>query len=118
MRILVVDDNEALTFTFSIMLELMGHEVHIAKTGTEAIHMGRAVLPDAVLLDLGLPDMTGFDACRELRGFPELARTLFIAQTGYSSQGVMIQAKEVGFQHFLVKPVTYEQLAEYLPAVA
>lgn len=113
-KILVVDDNEDLTQTFRWMLEAMEHKVIVAHSGMEAIALAREEAPDVVLLDLGLPDMDGFEACRRLREIPHMTKSYFVAQTGRDSAEDRNKAESVGFDQFIVKPVPFEQLEALL----
>ena len=118
MKILVVDDNIALCQTLAVMLDVLGHEAVIVRTAGEAIAAAQADPPRLILLDIGLPDMDGYDACRALRKLPGLATTVFVAQTGRNSADDVEKASQAGFHHFVVKPAPFEQLERIITAIA
>jgi DNA-binding response OmpR family regulator len=110
MNILIVDDNEALAQTLMWMLEEMDHVPHVAHTGQGAIAAARSLRPDVILIDIGLPDISGYETCRAIRAIPDLQNTVIMAQTGRDDAESRANAKEAGFQHYLVKPVRFEEL--------
>jgi len=118
LRILVVDDSEALAQTLGYMAELLGHEVRVAHNGEDALTIARSFLPEVVLLDLGLPGMNGFDVCRKLRTDPALRHSTIIAQSGWGQPEYRERSKESGFDYHLVKPVKIEQLEELFSSLA
>ena len=109
-RILVVDDNVDSAEIVSALLEFAGHEVHMAHDGASAIEAALRLRPDVVFLDIGLPDMSGVDVASTLRGYPELAKTVLIALTGYGQDKDRMGAMAAGFNHHLTKPVNMETL--------
>lgn len=111
-KILVVDDNVDSARMLEMLLETMGHQARAAMTGTEALAAAREQVPDIALLDLTLPDMTGFELARRLRQMPELAATKLVAVTGWSDPDVEAEARASGFSVFLVKPVAIDDLAK------
>jgi signal transduction histidine kinase len=114
LRILVVDDNIASAKTTGWMLELIGHQPTLAHDGLEAIDIAQQIQPDAVMLDIGLPGLSGYDVCRELRRDPAFKNTIFIAQTGWGQERDRQEAREAGFDHHLIKPVNFEELSQLL----
>ncbi len=104
-RILIVDDNVDGAESLCLMLQLAGHEVRTVHDGTAALEVAPAFRPDAVLLDIGLPGMNGYEVARRLREQPELAGTLLVALTGYGQEEDRQRCRDAGFQHHLVKPV-------------
>ncbi|GGX84576.1 response regulator [Massilia dura] len=109
-RILVVDDNVDSAEIVSALLEFAGHEVHMAHDGAGAIEAALRLRPDVVFLDIGLPDMSGVEVAEKLRGYPELAKTVLIALTGYGQDKDRMSAMAAGFNHHLTKPVNMETL--------
>jgi CheY-like chemotaxis protein len=93
---------------------MMGFGYRLAHTPESGIEAATDYRPDVVLLDIGLPGMNGFDLCVRLKALPELAGTVFVAQTGWAGEEYRRRASEVGFEHFLVKPVALETLEEVL----
>ncbi len=105
MKVLVVDDNRDAASTLSMLVEMVGHEVRTAFDGIEALVEAARFLPDVVLLDLGMPRMDGFEACRQMRAQPWGVKMAVIAVTGWGNEADRLRTKQVGFDHHLVKPV-------------
>lgn len=118
LQVLVVDDNEASAKTIGWMLEMIGHEYRLAHSGGEAMEMAKKTKPDVILLDIGLPDMNGYDVCRELQKDSALKNTTFIAQTGWGQKRDRDMALEAGFHHHMIKPIDLEALKKLLSEVA
>jgi PAS domain S-box-containing protein len=117
LRVLVVDDNEASAKTMGWTMELLGHGVQLAHNGPDAITLGASYKPHIVLLDIGLPGMSGYDVCEQMRRMPEFARTVFVAQTGWGQEQHRQRSKEAGFHHHLVKPVDMAMLQQLLDSL-
>lgn len=111
LQVLVVDDNVASAQTIGWTLELIGHQPVLAHDGPEALMLAETMQPDVILLDIGLPGMSGYDVCKQLRQNPLFKDTVLIAQTGWGQERDRIQAFEAGFNHHLVKPVSMEDLS-------
>jgi PAS domain S-box-containing protein len=109
-RILVVDDNEDSAEVTAILLKLEGHEVTVANSGPAAIAQIPKVRPDILLLDIGLPEMDGYELARHLRNLPETRDAVFIALTGYGRSDDRQNSKNAGYDHHLVKPIEPEEL--------
>lgn len=114
LKVLVVDDNIPSAQTIGWMLELIGHEPTLAHTGQEALDKARSLLPDVVLLDIGLPDITGYEVCGTMRKEPQFEKTLMIAQTGWGQDRDRELARQAGFNHHLVKPIKLDELSALL----
>jgi len=112
-RVLVVDDNTDSAETMAEMLKLWGHEVQMAHDGPGALEAARAQPPDAVLLDVGLPVMDGYETARRLRQ-EGLGGKLLVAVTGYGGAEDRRRAAEAGFDRHLTKPVSPEALRAIL----
>jgi len=112
-RVLVVDDNADSAETMAEMLKLWGHEVQTAHDGQAALEAARAQLPDAILLDLSLPVMDGYETARRLRQ-EGLAGKLLVAVTGFGAAEDRRRAAEAGFDSHLTKPVSPEALRAVL----
>ncbi|MFP4278486.1 MAG: ATP-binding protein, partial [Halochromatium sp.] len=102
-RILVVDDNPDIATSLVLALEAAGHAVQAAYSGAEALTAAAAFKPDAVVLDIGLPDMDGHALARALRQQPETAEAVLIAVTGYGQASDREQAYAAGIDHHLPK---------------
>jgi len=113
-RILVVDDNTDAVESLAFLLELEGHDVRTALDGPAALDLASEFRPQAVLLDIGLPGMDGYEVARRLRERPETREALIIAITGYGQQEDRALTKAAGFDHHLVKPVDPEELGALL----
>jgi CheY-like chemotaxis protein len=113
-RILIADDNPDAADSLAMLLELEGHEVRVAHLGRTALSVAQEFRPDAALLDIGMPDLTGYEVARELRREPWGASVQLIALTGWGQDGDRRQALEAGFDHHLTKPVDLERLAELI----
>jgi signal transduction histidine kinase len=118
LRVLVVDDNVAVAQTVGWMLEEIGHRYHVVHDGRQALQAAREFRPDAILLDIGLPVMDGYAVCRAFRQDDVFKNALIIAQTGWSHQRDKTLASEAGFDHYLVKPVAYDDLERILARIA
>ena len=104
-RILVVDDNRDAADSLAMLLASLGAEVRVATDGREALELLNAYEPSAVLLDIGMPGMDGYEVARAIRQrFPERRATL-VALTGWGQESDRRKAHEAGFDHHLVKPV-------------
>lgn len=110
-RVLVVDDNADIADTMKELMELLGHEVEVAYSGTRAIARAQEWIPDAVLLDIGLKDMTGHDLIRALRAAPATREIYLLACSGFSSEEDKRAAFDAGVDDYLVKPVDVDTLA-------
>jgi signal transduction histidine kinase/CheY-like chemotaxis protein len=109
-KILVVDDNLDALALLSEFLTLMGNEVVTASNGNEAISAALRALPTVVMLDIGLPELDGYEVAKRLRSAPELTSVLLIALTGYGQPEDMIRTREAGFDLHLVKPVDLDEI--------
>jgi CheY-like chemotaxis protein len=92
----------------------MGNEVRTVGDGLEAVARGRSFQPDVVLLDIGMPRLNGYEACRLIRAEPWGNTAVVIAVTGWGQEEDRKLAAEVGFDHYLVKPVETAALAKLL----
>ena len=113
-RILVVDDNKDTARGMARFLKLSGHEVETAHDGPSALLIARDFLPEVVLLDIGLPGMSGYDLARELRLDGRFAGSTFIAVSGYGQEKDLNEASESGFDHHMLKPIDVDQLLELI----
>ena len=107
---MVVEDYPALAEMTAWALEMDGHKVVVAKDGPSAIELAKSYLPDIILMDIGIPGMDGYDACKLMRKEPALSNTIIIAQTGWGEEKHRKLSKEAGFDHHLVKPVDLDVL--------
>jgi CheY-like chemotaxis protein len=119
LQVLVVEDNIDAADSLSMLLRLHGHEVEVARTGPRALEMAAASRPDVVLLDIGLPEMDGYQVAKRLRQRPEFKDVVLCALTGYTpSEADRQRQQETGFDHYYVKPVEMAKLLELFQRVA
>ncbi|HEX4145675.1 MAG TPA: PAS domain S-box protein [Pirellulales bacterium] len=114
LRILIVDDNRDGANSLAMILKVMGNTTHTAYDGEEAVASAEAVRPDVILLDLGLPKLNGYEACRRIREQPWAKNLVIIAQTGWGQDGDRQRTHEAGFDYHLVKPVEFSSLMNVL----
>jgi PAS domain S-box-containing protein len=114
LRILVVDDNVDAAQTLCSILERWGHETRPAYSAQDALELLPVVRPDAVLLDIGLPGMNGYELARAIRLLPGLEAMLLVAVTGYGDENARLQSSRAGCDHHLTKPVDPETLLSLL----
>ncbi|MGH7107905.1 MAG: ATP-binding protein, partial [Acetobacteraceae bacterium] len=111
-RILVADDNRDAAESLALLLKLAGHDVHVAYSGSEALAAAVAVSPEFILLDIGMPGLSGYEVARSLR--KSGARSVLIAITGWGQDSDRAQAEEAGFDHHMTKPVDPASLEKLL----
>lgn len=109
-RVLVVDDQQASTESLTLLLEMEGFEVRAAAEGRQALRIAGEFQPDAVLLDIGLPGMSGFEVATQLRAQPCGRETLLIALTGYGEAESRARSAQAGIDVHMVKPADLERL--------
>jgi signal transduction histidine kinase len=114
LKVLVVDDNVSSAQTTGQILGMVGHEVTLAHDGPAALAIARRIAPDVIMLDIGMPGMSGYEVCRELRADPQFEKTMLIAQTGWGQESDRQRTKDAGFTHHLTKPVNFKELSELL----
>lgn len=113
-RVLVVDDNTDAAETLAVLLELDGHQVEVAHTGAQALKAAASRKPDIIFLDIGLPDLNGYQVAEQLRADPELSGTWLVALTGWGTERDQQRARAAGIDLHLTKPVSPEDLARAL----
>lgn len=114
LRILVVDDNRDAADTCATLLQVCGHDVRTAYTGRRALEVGDAFHPDALLLDIGLPDLDGYELAQRVRAAPWGRGAALIAVTGWGQEEDRRRAFEAGFDHHLTKPIATEAMESLL----
>ena len=116
-RILVADDSVDAAESIGMLLELRGHEVRIAHTGRQAIEASESYHPDVVLLDISLPDMSGYEVARRLRSAPDAGPLVLVALTGFGREADRLRAREAGIDVHLTKPVEPAVLMKLLSSL-
>ena len=110
LRVLVVDDHQDTGDTLSRLLARRGFEVQTARNGLEGLELASAFHPEVLLLDLGLPDLDGYELCRTLRSKPEFQTARFIAISGYAQKTDIARSLDAGFDTHFAKPVDFTTL--------
>jgi CheY-like chemotaxis protein/two-component sensor histidine kinase len=116
-RILIVDDNVDAADSLAMLLEITGNKTYMAHDGVEAVEAIEEHRPEVVLLDIGLPRLTGHEVCRQVRQQPWGKDIMMIALTGWGQEDDRRQSEEAGFNGHLVKPVDYDKLLELLSSL-
>jgi PAS domain S-box-containing protein len=117
-RVLVVDDNIDAAETLADLLKLWGHEVCVAHDGAGGLKAAREYRPEVILLDIGMPDMDGYEVARRLRAEEAGRQAQLLAVTGYGQAEDRQRAREAGFDHHLTKPVDPEVVRDLLAGEA
>jgi PAS domain S-box-containing protein len=110
LRILIVDDNRDSADSLGMLLQILGNEVRIAHAGQEGLDAADEFRPDVVLLDIGLPKLNGYEACRRIREQSWGRSMVLIALTGWGQEDDRRRSREAGFDRHLVKPVDPPEL--------
>lgn len=113
--VLLVEDSDAIRDAFTILLEDAGYAVLGAETGAEALRLAEERVPDLVLLDMGLPDMSGLDVVRRLKAAPQTAAIAVVALTGRDEEADRRACLAAGCAAYIVKPVNTQKLVRDLP---
>lgn len=113
-RVLVVDDNRDAAETLSALLQALGATVSVAHSGRSALDQLDAFAPDTVLLDIGMPEMDGYEVARRIRARTGAGEVLLIALTGWGQERDQRLSKAAGFDHHMVKPPDLDKLRELL----
>ena len=113
-RVLVADDLQDSADMLALLLRSMGHEVRAVYDGEQAVAAAAEFEPDVVLLDIGMPKLDGYDACRQIRARANGRRPLLVALTGWDQEQHRRRGEEAGFDRHLIKPVDPALLAELL----
>jgi CheY-like chemotaxis protein len=114
--VLVVDDNRDSADSLAELLRLTGHDVRTANDGPSALELAKAYRPEVVLLDLGMPGMSGFDVARRVREQDGLRDVVLVALTGWGQDEDRRLTCEAGFDHHLIKPADPVYLEQLLAA--
>jgi two-component system CheB/CheR fusion protein len=116
--VLVVDDNADVAESTAILLRVAGCNVHVAADGKSALAALDDLRPDAVLLDIGLPGMDGYQVAERMRERPEFRRTLIVAVSGYGQDEHQARSRQAGVDHHLVKPIDPAAVMKLLRSTA
>ena len=110
LRVLVVEDNIDQANSLAELLGMWGHEVGVANDGLAGVARARSLHPDVVIMDIGLPEIDGYQAARWLRADPATCRIYLIALTGYGEDEDRREAFAAGFDLHLTKPANLDEL--------
>lgn len=113
-KLVVVDDNRDAAQSLSLLLQATGSDVRTAHDGLAALELVSEFSPDIVLLDIGLPGLSGYDICRHLREMPRGRELRVIAVSGWGNESDRVQSRAAGFDAHLVKPVNFVELLKLL----
>jgi CheY-like chemotaxis protein len=114
LRVLVADDNVDAASSLAMMLDLLGHETRVAHNGRKALAVAGEFRPDAMVLDIAMPQLGGHDVARTIRREPWGGDVLLIAASGWGQDGDKQKSEDAGFDHHLVKPVEIDLLDRLL----
>jgi two-component system, chemotaxis family, CheB/CheR fusion protein len=117
-RILIVDDNRDAARVLSRLLSLSGHRTQLAFDGAEAVEQAAEFAPDVVLLDISLPKLDGYDACRAILANSTGDKPHVVAVTGWGQDGDRAKSRDAGFDAHLTKPVSYAELSRLLAGLS
>jgi PAS domain S-box-containing protein len=117
-RVLIVDDNQDAANSLAALLTLRGHETQVAYGGRQALEQSESFQPDVALLDLGLPEMSGYELAARLRAMPRLNRIRLVAVTGYGQAEDRQRTQAAGFDDHLIKPVDLQALESTLAGIS
>jgi signal transduction histidine kinase len=117
LQIMLVDDNRDAAQMLSMLLEAQGHTLAVAHDGGAALTLAGNFSPQALILDIGLPDMDGYQLARRLRQRGDLQGACFIALTGYGQMQDRAKSLAAGFDHHLTKPANHLELARLLARI-
>jgi CheY-like chemotaxis protein len=113
-RVLIADDNKDAAESLAMLLQMGGHEVCVAHDGRAALDLAQSFRPEVALLDLGMPELSGYEVATHLRGEPWGAQIRLFALTGWGQDGDRQRTKESGFDLHLTKPIDLDTLQSYL----
>jgi CheY-like chemotaxis protein len=116
-RVLVVDDNQDAADSLAMLLGVRGEEVRIAYDGAKALEVERDFKPDVVLLDIGLPAISGYDVAERIRD-KRGDKVLIVAITGWGQEKDLRRAEDAGIDHHFTKPVDFEALVALIERAA
>jgi PAS domain S-box-containing protein len=117
LRIVVVDDNKDAADSLAMLLEFNGHNVSTANDGLSGLNLALEVVPDVLMLDIGLPQLNGYEVARRIRQDPRTNGVLLVAISGWGQETDKVEAAAAGFDHHLTKPVDFERLHTILQTI-
>lgn len=118
LKVLIVDDNVDAANMFALLIKFEGHDVRTAFNGADAIESVRDFTPDAVFLDISLPDMNGYRVAEQMRLIPALGKVMLVAMTGHGNDDDQDRSRRAGFDHHVVKPADHDYVKQLLDQAA
>lgn len=113
-RVLVVDDDTNGLEALATFIQLLGHEVRMARDGREALNAATAFQPHVIFLDIGMPELDGYEVCARLRASARSARAAIYAMTGFGSEEHRKRSARAGFDAHFLKPLDLEVISSIL----
>jgi len=117
LRVLVVDDNHDAAEVLRMLLESGGFNAEAVTSGVEALNAIPEYRPDVILMDIGMPGMSGHDVARRIREQPQFDDITLVALTGWGQEEDRRESKASGFDHHLTKPVNFKVLKDLLATI-
>jgi len=113
-RVLIADDNQDAADSLAMLLRMEGHHVAVARDGTQAVAMADSFRPEVALLDIGMPQFSGYEVAQQIRQSPFGQEIILVAITGWGQSSDKARAAAAGFNHHLTKPIEVDALAKVL----
>lgn len=113
-RVLIIDDNEDAASVLSMIINAYGHQSEVANSGRAGLQIAQAFHPDIVFLDIGMPEMSGYEVAVALRQLPTLQNVYIAAVTGWNDAGTRARVISAGFDLHLTKPAAVESILDVL----
>jgi len=117
LSVLVVDDNQDQARSLSMLLEDSGYDSHMCHNSQDCMEFIDRLRPDVVLLDLGMPGVTGFEIAEVIKKEDDLRHIQLLAVTGHGLPLDRLQTKLIGFEQHFLKPIDFEELEKYLKSI-
>jgi CheY-like chemotaxis protein len=117
LRILIVEDNRDSADSLKALLEALRYDSHVVYDGETAVLSAPALRPDAIIMDIGLPGISGYEAARQIRAQNGAGRLTIVALTGWGQQADRLRSGEAGIDHHLVKPLDLAALRQILDSL-
>lgn len=113
-KVLIVDDNADAACMLSMFIGAHGHETAVANSGAEALAIAPSFEPEVIFLDLGMPEMSGYDVAQALRKIPSLSHVYIAALTGWNDKATRERVASTGFNKHLTKPADVQVVLQLL----
>lgn len=113
-KILVIDDEPTITNLLKVILGKEGYDVYVANCGEEGVKMAGEIRPDLIFMDINMPDLSGYEATKEIKKNEELKKVPIIFLTGLSAEKEAEKAFSTGGASFLKKPFTSQQIKDFV----